>query len=93
MKNWVLYILENERGILYTGITTDVKRRVRQHNGLEAGGGRFTRKGRPWKLLYVEEVGNVSQALKRERQVKQMSRTKKLALAHRELEQAPLRGQ
>lgn len=93
MRTWSLYILENLQGTLYTGITIDIQRRIRQHNGIEPGGGRFTRQGRPWRLLYCETIGDsLSQALKRERQVKRLPKAKKLVLAHSQLEQTALRG-
>jgi len=48
---WKVYVLSSKRaGRTYVGVTSDLRARVRQHNGLEAGGARSTRAGRPWKL-------------------------------------------
>lgn len=46
--DWYAYVLVSERGRTYVGTTTDVARRLRQHNGELAGGARTTRAGRPW---------------------------------------------
>ena len=46
---WVVYVLLSERlGRTYVGITTDLSRRLDQHNGIRPGGARATRAGRPW---------------------------------------------
>ncbi|MBK9031978.1 MAG: GIY-YIG nuclease family protein [Myxococcales bacterium] len=45
---WFVYVLVSGRGRTYVGITTDVGRRLRQHNGELAGGARATRAHRPW---------------------------------------------
>jgi len=48
---WKVYVLSSKRaGRTYVGVTSDLKQRVRQHNGLERGGARSTRAGRPWRL-------------------------------------------
>ncbi len=62
-------------GELYTGCTVNIERRVKQHN---AGvGARFTRTRRPVALVYRETCSGQSAALKRERQIKNMSRRQK----------------
>lgn len=49
---WTVYLLRNVTSTrTYTGISNDLKRRIRQHNGLEPGGGKYTRVGRPWSLV------------------------------------------
>jgi len=73
-----VYILECSNKTLYTGITTDVERRFKQHQAGE--GGHYTSYNRPKKIRYYEEYGTRSEALKREAQIKSWSRTKKLAL-------------
>jgi putative endonuclease len=65
-------------GDLYTGCTTDVERRVREHNS--GAGSKFTRSRLPVALVYSERVGGRSEALKRERAIKAMRRTQKLAM-------------
>ncbi|MBP8810947.1 MAG: GIY-YIG nuclease family protein [Kofleriaceae bacterium] len=47
---WFVYILCSAGGRTYVGVTTDVARRVRQHNGELAGGARATRAHRPWQI-------------------------------------------
>lgn len=75
---WFVYIVECKDGTLYTGITTDVKARVAEH---DAGiGAKYTKPRRPVKLLYTEEAENRSEACKREYQIKQLTRKQKQAL-------------
>ena len=74
---WFLYTLKCRDGTLYTGITTDLSRRVRQHNDGTAS--RYTRSRLPVKLIFSEPCRGRSQALIREYAMKQLSRKKKLA--------------
>ncbi|WP_340148236.1 GIY-YIG nuclease family protein [Billgrantia montanilacus] len=68
---WYLYMLETPRGALYTGITTDVARRVAQH---EAGRGAKALRGRgPLTLVHHEAVGIHGDALRLEAEVKRLS--------------------
>lgn len=80
-SKWRVYILQSGNGYTYTGVTTDMKRRLRQHNGELKGGARFTRRGRPWRVIYEESAADRSSAQRRERQIKKMSRARKLQLA------------
>ncbi len=73
---WFLYILECSDGSLYTGITTDLERRVAQHNKGTAS--RYTRSRLPVRLLHAERCRNRSEALKRECRIKALDREKKL---------------
>ncbi len=75
-----VYILKCADGTLYTGITNDVERRIEQHNGQKPGGARYTRGRTPVSLVYKEETSSKSDALKREMEIKKMSRGEKLAL-------------
>jgi putative endonuclease len=79
---WRLYILECGDGTLYTGVTNDVDRRVRQHQ--EGKGARYTRTHGPVVLVHTEECGSRSQALSRECAVKSLPRRRKeeLILGH-----------
>ncbi len=72
-----LYLLKCRDGSIYTGITTDIERRFKEHK--EGKGGRFTRAKKAVKLLYTEECGTRSTALKREAEIKRWNRKKKLA--------------
>ena len=74
---WSLYTLKCRDGTLYTGITTDLSRRVRQHNDGTAS--RYTRSRLPVKLIFSEPCRGRSQALKREYAMKQLSRKDKIA--------------
>jgi len=65
-----VYAILNASGTVYTGQTTDVGRRLAQHNGEKPGGAKFTRGRGPWKLVHVEAFENVGEALKRERAIK-----------------------
>jgi len=75
---WYLYILRCRDGSLYTGITNDVSKRLEAHR--TGKGAKYTRGRGPLELAYQEECGSHSDALKREAQVKSLSRQKKLEL-------------
>jgi predicted GIY-YIG superfamily endonuclease len=74
-RRWVLYIVKCGDGTLYTGITNDLARRVRQHN--DGSASRYTRSRLPVKLVYQESCRGRSQALKKEFAVKALSRKEK----------------
>jgi putative endonuclease len=77
---WCVYMLRCADGSLYTGITTDVDRRVAEHNGDGGLGARYTRSRRPVVLVYVESADNRAQASRREAAIKLLDRARKLAL-------------
>ncbi|MEM9254854.1 MAG: GIY-YIG nuclease family protein [Pseudomonadota bacterium] len=77
---WSVYLLRCGDGSLYTGVTRDLVRRLRQHNGEIKGGPRYTSGRRPVTLLWTEQVIDRSSAQRREAQIKQLSRAEKLAL-------------
>ncbi len=80
---YYLYILTCSDRTLYTGITTDVEKRVDEHNrGKE--GAKYTRSRLPVFLSYVKEVGERDEALREEYKMKQLSRSEKLALIKQE---------
>lgn len=74
---WV-YILRCRDDTLYTGITDDVERRLKAHNS--GKGAKYTRGRGPVELVYREEQPDKSAALRRERAIKKLTRTEKLAL-------------
>lgn len=78
---WVVYVLRCRTGQLYTGCTTDLERRVREHNS--GKGSKFTRSRLPVTLVYSEAVGSRSKALRRELAIKAMRRSEKLRLVSR----------
>jgi predicted GIY-YIG superfamily endonuclease len=77
-KSWHLYILRCGDGSLYTGITVDVHARLAQHR--DGTGAKYTRGRGPLELIYVEDCEDHSVALKREHQIKALTRAEKLAL-------------
>jgi putative endonuclease len=78
-NNWFVYIVEATNGKLYTGITTDVERRFREHAEGKKGA-RFFRTTTPVRIVWQEAYPDRSSATKREMVIKKMSRQKKLAL-------------
>ena len=74
-KVWKLYILRCGDGSLYTGITTDVEARLTVHRS--GKGAKYTRGRLPLELVYSEECGTHSDALKREFAIKALSREEK----------------
>lgn len=79
---WIVYVLRCRTGQLYTGCTTDLERRVREHNS--GTGSRFTRSRLPVTVVYKEELGSRSEALRRESAIKAMRRSEKLSLVGHE---------
>lgn len=77
-KVYYVYILKCKDKTLYTGMTTDVARRFKEHK--RGKGGHYTRWKKVTKMLYSEEQPDRSSALKREFQIKSWPRGKKLAL-------------
>lgn len=77
---WYVYMLRCADDTLYTGITTDLDRRLAQHNGERAGGAKYTRVRRPVELVYQEGVESRSLAGQREAQLKKLPRVEKLRL-------------
>ena len=78
--NWHVYIVKCSDESLYTGITTDIKRRVKEHNTSDKLGAKSLRGKRPVELVYTELFETQSDARKREAAIKQWSRTYKLEL-------------
>ncbi len=72
------YILRCADGTLYTGWTNDLERRLAAHNA--GKGSKYTCSRRPVELVYREEWGTKEQAMSRERQIKRLTRSEKLAL-------------
>lgn len=77
-KQWLLYILECKDGTLYTGITDNLQRRLDAHKS--GKGAKYTRGRAPLTLRYTEQCGNHSQALRREIEIKKLTRQEKIAL-------------
>ncbi|MBI2860109.1 MAG: GIY-YIG nuclease family protein [Chloroflexi bacterium] len=74
-REWYFYMVRCIDNSLYSGIATDVDDRVREHN--RGTGARYTSGRRPVVLVYSEKHDNVSEARKRESQIKDWAKAKK----------------
>lgn len=82
-QEWYVYIIQSEKdGTLYTGITNNIRKRIRKHN--DGNGARYTRGRGPWKYRAARMFPNKGKALKEEAKLKGLSRKDKLkiCLAH-----------
>jgi len=77
---YYVYVLLCKDGSYYTGHAKNVKHRVEQHK--KGQGARYTRMHRPEKTVYVEEFNSRSDAMKREREIKSFSHSKKQRLVN-----------
>ena len=77
-RNWFVYILNCADGTLYTGITNDIDRRIKAHNAGTAS--KYTRVRRPVSIVYSEEVETKGDALRRELQIKRLTRSEKMEI-------------
>ena len=77
-QKWYVYILRCVDDTLYTGITNNLERRLKAHNAGTAS--KYTRARRPVDMVYQEEAETKGDALRREYQIKAMSRIQKQAL-------------
>lgn len=76
---WVVYILHCSDKSLYTGVTTDLDRRLKEHNE-GALGAKYTRARRPVTLAWFEQCDSRSSATIREAEIKKLDREQKLEL-------------
>lgn len=85
-KPWFVYMLRCADDSLYTGITTDLERRVAEHNGeVKTAGAKFTRSRQPVCLIHQEIHDSRSAATRREMEIKSLSRQQKLDLIEQAL--------
>lgn len=77
---WFVYIIRCADNSLYTGITTDIERRIREHNSDNTIGAKYSRARRPTTLVYQENADSRSAALKREAVIKKLSKPEKETL-------------
>lgn len=75
-----VYILECSDKTLYTGWTTNIHRRLKEHN--KGIGSKYTRSRYPVKLMYLEEFNTNKEAMKRECEIKKLTRQKKIKLVN-----------
>ena len=79
-KSYFVYVLECSDKTFYTGITNNLEKRLRQHNGEIVGGAFYTRNKRPVKLIYKEEYKTHKEAMRREFAIKKLKRIQKQKL-------------
>ena len=79
---WFVYYLRCADNSLYAGITTDISRRLVEHNTCNKRGAKYTRVRRPVHLAYAEHQENRQLASKREYQLKKLSKAQKEALVN-----------
>lgn len=73
---YIVYILENQDNRYYIGSTTNLERRLQEHN---RGKGSFTKDNGPWKVIYTEQYLSISEARKRELAIKNKKRKSYIA--------------
>lgn len=78
MGRYFVYILTSKTGVLYTGSTKDLRRRVREHKSRQVPG--FSKRYRVDRLVYFEETPSSRSMVEREREIKGWSRAKKIEL-------------
>jgi putative endonuclease len=78
MKTYWVYILSNESKMLYTGVTSDLVRRVAEHKAKQVPG--FAQRYNLTRLVYFEKSPEVLAAIRREKQIKGWVRVKEVAL-------------
>ena len=78
----MVYIVECSDTTFYTGITNNLTKRLRQHNGEITGGAFYTQNKRPVKLIYTEEYETHLEAARREVEIKNMTRVNKIKLVN-----------
>lgn len=76
----MVYILRCADGTLYTGITTDINRRINEHNNDNFKSARYTKSRRPVELVFQESFESRALASQREYEIKQLNRTQKIDL-------------
>ena len=77
-KQYYVYIITNRSGTLYTGVTNNLERRIREHKSGNIPG--FARRYRISRLVFYEETTDIASAIQREKQIKGWLRKKKVAL-------------
>tara|TARA_B100001250_G_C19248413_1_gene549613 strand:+ start:332 stop:574 length:243 start_codon:yes stop_codon:yes gene_type:complete len=78
---WYVYLVACSDNSLYCGVTTDLNRRINEHNHAQKGA-KYTRSRRPVKLVWSTTAKNRSEAQKEEAKIKKLSRKQKLQLIH-----------
>ena len=82
-NSWWVYMVKTRSSKIYTGITTDIERRFRQHKGELKGGAKFFNSDPAVEIVYRETSKDRSSASRREAQIKKLTRQQKLQLVAR----------
>jgi putative endonuclease len=90
MSEWHVYLIRTRFGALYTGIATDVIRRLAEHEDAGKKGARYLRSKGPLQLAYSVKIGNHALALKVERCIKKLPKGKKEAIVSGKLKSKAL---
>lgn len=77
---FTVYILRTSRNTLYTGQTNNLGRRLQEHTSSKTRGAKYTRSFKPVELVHTEVFDTKKEALQREYQIKQMTKSQKEAL-------------
>ncbi|MCV2402554.1 GIY-YIG nuclease family protein [Marinomonas sp. C2222] len=85
-EHWHVYVIKTRLDTLYTGISTDVERRFKEHSGANKRGSRYLKGKGPLELVWQQFIGSKSDALKLEYRIKQLSRKQKEKLIKNELD-------
>lgn len=89
MSGWSVYIIRCGDGTLYTGITTEIARRLREHEGAGANGAKYLRGRGPLQLVYALAATDRAEAQRIERRVKKLPRKRKEMLIAGQFALAP----
>jgi putative endonuclease len=84
-SEWSLYMIKTRLNTLYTGISTDVDRRFKEHSGVSKRAARYLKGKGPLELVWQQPVGSKSEALVLEYQVKKLNRRQKQNLIDGEM--------
>lgn len=77
---YLVYILRTSKNTLYTGITNNLERRLEEHKSKSAKAAKYTKSFDSFELAYTEQLDSRSSALKREAEIKKLTKSKKEAL-------------
>jgi putative endonuclease len=77
MSDWHLYLIRTRHGALYTGIATDPRRRISEHEGAGGKGSKYLRSKGPLELVYRANIGSRGLALRAEERIKRLSKRRK----------------
>lgn len=92
MANWYVYIVLTEKSQFYTGITTDLSRRLQEHADASQGkpgarGAKYFRTQKPVAIVYSSTFANRADASRHEREIKKLSRVQKSQLVNSKIEE------